>query len=125
VPPQIPGETNAARITAFVGEGDKGPGLSSSPYCQDKFRVNGTALPDGTGLPDVWNSNSRGLTVEGVDIDHFYVTWASNILRPMDVSARINLPTGGDAWTMPYMLIQFRSLLGPGGVITNYAIRLI
>ncbi len=30
VPPQTPGETNAARITVFVGEGDKGYGTSGT-----------------------------------------------------------------------------------------------
>jgi len=121
VPPQVPGETNAARITVFVGEGDKG-------YTGDYFKVNGSALVDGVsgyGTNNVWNGNSRGLPTDaGIDIDHFYVTWASQILRPMDVSALIEVPTGTDGFTMSYMLLQFRSLLGPGGVITNYAIRL-
>jgi hypothetical protein len=127
VPPQVPGETNAARITVFVGEGDKG-------YEEDYFKVKGTtspltALADGVpgyGTNNVWNGNYRGQTVSdpGIDIDHFYVTWASNILRPMDVSLLVQVPTVGDGFTMSYMLLQFRSLLGPGGVITNYAIRL-
>jgi hypothetical protein len=126
VPPQIPGETNAARITVLVGEGDKANGQSSSSYCKDRFKVNGSELPDGTGLPDVWNGNYRGQSVSdpGIDIDQFYVTWASNILKPMDVSAMINMPTTGDKWTCSYMLFQFRSELGVGGVITNYAIRI-
>ncbi len=127
VPPQSPGETNAARITVMVGEGDKADGSSSNCYCQDRFRVNNSALSDGTGLPDVWNGNYRGQPASdpGIDIDHFYVTWASNILRPMDVSAQINVPTGTDGFTVSYMLFQFRSEVGPGGVITNYAIRIV
>jgi hypothetical protein len=125
VPPQTPGETNAARITVLVGEGDKANGSSSNGYCKDRFKVNGSSLSDGTGLPDVWNGNSRGLpTNAGIDIDQFYVTWASGILKPMDVSANIDLPTALDAWTVSYMLFQFRSQLGIGGVITNYAIRI-
>jgi len=125
VPPQIPGETNAARITVMVGEGDKADGKSTNGYCKDRFKVNTTELSDGTGLPDVWNGNSRGLVTDaGIDIDHFYVTWDSKILKPMDVSAQIDIPTQTDYWTVSYMLFQFRSLLGPGGVITNYAIRL-
>jgi hypothetical protein len=125
VPPQIPGETNAARITVFVGEGDKADGTSGNCYCKDRFKVNGTALPDNNiyGLPDVWNGNSRGLPQDaGIDIDQFFVTWSSQILKPMDVSAQINVPTGTDGFTMSYMLLQFRSELGTGGVITNYAI---
>jgi hypothetical protein len=123
VPPQIPGETNAARITVMVGEGDKANMNPSNCYCQDRFKVNNVALSDGTGLPDVWNGNSRGLPTDaGIDIDQFFVTWASNILKPMDVSAQINMPTDCDAWTVSYLLFQFRSELGAGGVLTNYAI---
>jgi hypothetical protein len=43
----------------------------------------------------------------------------------MDVSAQIDLPTALDAWTVSYMLLQFSSKLGTGGVITNYAIRIV
>jgi hypothetical protein len=119
VPPQNLDETLAARVTVFVGEGDKG-------YTGDYFKVNRVALDDGTGYSsnNVWNSNSRGLTVEGVDIDHFDITWASDILHPYDASALIEVPTGTDGFTMSYMLLLFRSELGPGGVITNYAIKL-
>jgi hypothetical protein len=125
VPPQTPGETNAARITVMVGEGDKANGSSSNCYCKDRFKVNGSALPDGTGLPDVWNGNSIGLPTDaGIDIDQFFVTWSSNILKPMDVSAQISVPTATDGFTVSYMLFQFRSELGVGGVITNYAIRI-
>jgi hypothetical protein len=123
VPPQTPGETNAARITVFVGEGDKG-------YTGDYFKVHGTALADGVagyGTNNVWNGNSRGLPTDaGIDIDHFFVTWASQILKPMDVSVLVEVPTtGSDGFTMSYMLLQFRSELGPGGVITNYAIKTV
>jgi hypothetical protein len=125
VPPRSGAETNAARITVMVGEGDKADGSSGNCYCKDRFKVNGTALPDGTGLYDVWNGNSRGLPANlGIDIDQFFVTWSSNILKPMDVSAQISVSTGVDCFTMSYMLLQFRSELGPGGVITNYAIKI-
>ena len=128
VPPKIGSETNAARITVMVGEGDKANGSPSSGYCKDRFKVNGTSLDDDpeSPLPDVWNGNSRNMPPDwGIDIDQFFVTWASQILRPMDVWAQIDIPTEGDYWTCSYMLFQFRSELGPGGVITNYAIRLI
>ena len=46
VPPQTPGETNAARITVLVGEGDKADGTSGNGYCKDRFKVNGIALAD-------------------------------------------------------------------------------
>jgi hypothetical protein len=126
VPPQSPGETNAARITVFVGEGDKG-------YTGDYFKVKGTtsaltALKDGVPGYDtynVWNGNSIGLPPDaGIDIDQFYITWSSGILKPMDVSVLVEVPTGTDRFTMSYMLLQFRSEVGPGGVITNYAIKI-
>ena len=120
VPPQS-GDANAARITVMVGEGDKG-------YTGDYFKVNGVALADGVagyGTNNVWNGNSINLPTDcGIDIDQFFVTWASGILKPMDVSALIEVPTGTDGFTMSYMLLQFRSELGVGGVITNYAIKI-
>ncbi|MGA2669896.1 MAG: hypothetical protein ABSF21_00510 [Dehalococcoidia bacterium] len=128
VPAQSPGETNAARITVMVGEGDKSE--DNADQTKDRFKVKSptgalTALPDGTIYPDVWNGNSRqGLSVDGIDIDHFYITWASGILKPFDVSLEVHVPTNTDLFTMSYMLLQFRSELGPGGVITNYAIRI-
>jgi hypothetical protein len=125
VPPQTPGEEVCARITVMVGEGDKANGLSSNCYCKDRFKVNGTEIPDGTGLPDVWNGSSVDLPDAGIDIDHFIIEWDDNILKPMDVKANINVPTGTDGFTMSYMLLLFRSELGTGGVITNYAIRII
>jgi hypothetical protein len=126
VPAQVGIETNAARITVMVGEGDKADGSSGNCYCKDRFKVNGSALSDGTGLPDVWNGNSIGLSTNaGIDIDQFFVTWSSGILKPMDVSVQISVPTGTDGFTVSYMLLQFRSQLGPGGVITNYAITVI
>jgi len=119
VPPQT-AELYAARITVFVGEGDKG-------YTGDYFKVNNVAIADGVagyGTNNVWNGNSRGLPTDaGIDIDQFFVPWS--VVKPMDVSAQINVPTGTDGFTMSYMLLQFSSELGPGGVITNYAIRII
>ena len=113
VPDQVEGEVNAARITCFVGEGDQG-------ITGDYMQVNGTSLSDGTGYPlnNVWNSDSVGLTVPGVDIDTFHVTWSSGILESGDTSAQVDLPTGYDGFTLIYIIISFRSETTSGGVIS-------
>jgi hypothetical protein len=112
VPQPVEGEINAAKITCFVGEGD-------FEYEHDYMQVNGESLPDGTGIPlnNVWNSNSVGLTVPGVDIDTFYVTWSSGILESGDTSARVDLPTKSDGFTLIYIILSFRSATTSGGVM--------
>lgn len=121
VPDKIAGETLAGRITVFVGEGDKG-------YIYDYFRVNGVNMSN-TSSPsnNVWNSDSPGLTVEGVDIDHFDITWASGILDTGDTSVQIDIPTGTsppntDGFSMVYIIFSFRSETTSGGAIT-YLVR--
>lgn len=120
MPDQIAGETLAGRITVFVGEGDSG-----YPGCW--FIVNDVPLDDGTGYSadNVWNSTSRGLTVPGVDIDHFDITWSSGILSPGDTSVRIDIPTGtyappnsADGFSMTYMILSFRSETTTGGTLS-------
>ena len=99
-------ETNAAKMTCFVGEGDW-------CYSGDFIALNApdsylthpvdipntyklwdgiTLAPPGTGggdpnLPNnasepdnVWNSKSIGMSNDGVDIDTFQITWASQML---------------------------------------------
>jgi hypothetical protein len=112
VPQPVEGEVNAAKITCFVGEGDL---LKEQDYMQ----VNGESLPDGTGVAwwNVWNSESVGLTVPGVDIDTFYVTWSSGILESGDTSAQVDLPTKSDGFTLIYIILSFRSETTSGGVM--------
>jgi hypothetical protein len=136
VPQQIPGELNAAKVTCFVTEGD-------NPLTGDYIALNGTRLWDGTSSTsnsksspnNVWNSKSYlsgGYTMyDGVDIDTLgndptasppqYITWASNVLRPGDTSATIDLYTQSDYWFMLYMIISFRSETTMGGSL-NYLI---
>ncbi len=137
VPQKIPGEVNAAKVTCFVTEGD-------NQLTGDYFSMNGTKLWDGTN-PDannsksnpnnVWNAQSYlsgGYSMyDGVDIDTLgidptasppqYITWNSNILRPGDTSASIDLYTQQDYWFMIYMIISFRSETVTGGSL-NYLI---
>lgn len=115
VPDQVAGETEAAKITVFVGEGD-------DYYNGDYLKVNGIALSDGITATDVWNSWSQGMSEDGVDIDTFYITWISNLLIPGDTMAQIDLPTSIDSWNLVYIIISFRSESTAGGAI-SYLIR--
>lgn len=108
--PALTDETNAARITCFVAEGD-------DAYSGDSIAVNGTVLPGDTTYPadDVWNSKSLvdGRPITGIDID----TWnlSKTIVKPGDTSATVRLPTGTDSWSLVYIFFSFRSLVTGGG----------
>jgi hypothetical protein len=132
VPQPIAGEVNAGKISTFAGEGDVW-------YPGDYVAINGTRLWDGTNTTgnsenspnNVFNSTSMGLgTYDGIDIDTLgidppngqYITWASNLLRPGDTSARIDMVTYQDVWNMVYIIISFRSSVTTGGSI-SYLIR--
>ncbi len=117
VPEPIEGEANAARLTVFVGEGDE---RASNPWLDlsgDHLDFNGTTLWDGTDSignsetdPDnAWNGMSADMTADGVDIDTFYVTWASGLLTTGDTSAQIDVPTLVDEWNLIYIILSFRS----------------
>jgi len=122
VPTPIAGEVNAAHMTCFVGEGDKGK-------TGDSFRVTGPGetgayLLDGvpgTVWNDIWNGQSVGITApanSGVDIDTFYVTWASGILNPGDTWAQVDIPTIGDGFTLNYIILSFRSDVKTSGAMS-------
>ncbi len=113
VPQPVSGEVNAAKITAFVGEGD-------SWYSGDSLRFNGTKLDDGTagGTDNVWNSSSAGMSAQGVDVDSFTVTWASGLLQPGDTSAQIDLWSQEDTWQFLYMILSFRTVPDVSGSLS-------
>ena len=115
VPDPVEGEENAATLTCFVGEGD-------DYYDWDYLKFNGTSLSDGRTTSDVWNSWSRGMSEDGVDVDTFYVTWASDLLEPGDSSAQVDMPTRTDSWNLVYIILSFRSETATGGTVT-YLIR--
>jgi hypothetical protein len=99
VPPQIQGETIAAKITCFMGEGDDDSGHSgdfiafNAPSQYTDTYSHSLNIPDSYKLWDgknsvltpnsntsthpcnVWNSMSVGLNAPGVDIDTFYIPW--------------------------------------------------
>jgi hypothetical protein len=121
VPDPDVGSPLAGRITVFVGEGDAG-------YDYDYFRVNGSSMSNSASpANNVWNSNSPGMTVPGVDIDPFDITWSSGILEPGDTSVQIDIPTGTpphdtDGFTMSYIILSFRSSITSGGTL-SYLVR--
>jgi len=128
VPTQIPDDTNVAKITCFVGEGDEdipgdyvkitGPsGISTKLWDGEYVQDNTPANPN-----NVWNSKSPGVELPGIDIDTFYVTWASNILSEGDTWAHIDLVTGSDGFTLVYIIVSFRSEITTGGSL-GYMIR--
>jgi hypothetical protein len=110
IPEMVSGEVNAARITAFVGEGDIW-------YSGDYLQFNGDRLWDGTttngntesGPNNCWNGESVGMSAEGVDVDTFYITWSGGLLEPGDTSAQIDIWTNNDIWNLVYIILSFRS----------------
>jgi hypothetical protein len=116
VPPAILGEVNAAQLTVFLAEGDE-------CYSGDSLRFNGTALSNAQSpWNNVWNSQSPGVSNDGIDIDTFDVTWASGLLESGDTSAQIDLPTAIDNWNIVYMIVSFRNEPTTGGSL-SYVIR--
>jgi len=126
VPDPIAGEENAATITCFVGEGD-------DCWDGDYIALNAPSMPasnsyklwDGTAadsLNNVWNSKSLEISEDGIDIDTFYVTWASDLLEPGDTSAQVDMWTEDDSWNLIYVILSFRSETVTGGTVT-YLIR--
>ena len=115
VPDPVPGESNAAKLTCFVAEGDEW-------VSGDELWFNGTRLSDGYTTTNVWNSKSIGMSNDGMDIDTFYVTWASGLIEPGATSADLDLQTDSDNWNLIYMILSLRSETTIGGT-EHYVIR--
>jgi len=116
VPESIEGEENAATLTCFIGEGD-------NVWSGDSLAFNGTNISDGEGsLTNVWDSQSVGMSEDGVDIDTFYITWASGLLEPGDSTAQLDLATQDDSWNLIYIILSMRSETVTGGTV-HYVIR--
>ncbi len=148
VPDPIAGETNAAKITCFVGDGDE-------VYSGDFIAINAPDVPghqipeayklwDGITVPapsfppympntvnspnNAWNSQSVGLTASGIDIDTFYVPWgnppSAGLIKPGDSSAEVVLnyassnPDGAELIDFIYVIISFRSEITSGGTLS-------
>jgi len=121
VPEPIEGEDIAAKLTVFVGEGD-------SFIDEDEMWVNNRVMSNDESPSDnVWNSESPGLVVPGVDIDTFYIEWDDGIINPADTSAQVDLParshgSGSDGFNLVYIILSFRSEITTGGTI-SYLLR--
>jgi len=112
VPDAIEGETIAAKMTVFVGEGDNG-------ITGDRAQLNGHSLSNSASpANNVWNSRSPGMSVQGVDIDTFVVEWDDDILETGDTSADVDLPTQSDGFNLVYIILSFRSDVTSGGTIS-------
>jgi hypothetical protein len=128
VPNPVEGEVNAAKLTTYVGEGDVW-------YDGDYIAMNGTKLWDGTSTNgnsknnpnNIFNSTSMGLgSYDGIDIDTLgndppngkYITWTSNVLKPGDTSAQIDMVTHTDVWNVVYIILSFRSETTLGGILS-------
>lgn len=125
VPEQIGEEPNAAKLTCFVGEGD-------NKYTGDSLEFKGQSgfsefLSNAVSpWSNVWNSQSPGMSYDGVDIDTFDVPWKNglnqNLVEPGDTSAHINLQTSIDSWNLIYMILSMHSETITGGTV-HYVIR--
>jgi hypothetical protein len=144
VPAQVSGDTEAAKLTACIGDGD---------YCYDSdfiavnapstYWSNPWSIPvnsvyrlwDGvtlgspynntntsTNKNNVWNSTSQTGLTEGIDIKTFHILWTDGLIHAGDTSARIDVPTSTDSWSFIYMVLSFRSSVTSGGSI-SYLIR--
>lgn len=114
IPDPIEGETNAARLTCFVGEGD-------DHYDGDYLYFNAYGLSNAASpIDNVWNSKSSDLFVDGqdgVDIDTFNISWASKVLLPGNSSVKVDLNTGVDSWNLVYIILSVRSETTTGGAL--------
>jgi hypothetical protein len=115
VPEPIEDDLIAAKLTCFVGEGDE-------CWLPDYLKFNDTELSnDESPWNNVWNSESPGMSEDGVDIDTFEITWESGLLAPDDTSAQVDMITGVDRWNLIYIILSFRSEITTRGT-AHYAI---
>jgi hypothetical protein len=121
--PPVTSEQDKSHLTYFVGEGD-------NHYYNDYIKVNGDSLYDPGGNPNpennVFNSKSNALptlSTDGVDVDTFELP--EGCILPYDTSATITLITDEEIYTLVYLVLSFRSDLTTGGIITNYAVRIM
>jgi len=116
VPDQVEGETEAAHITVCGGEGDNV--IFTGDTTSEQFKVNATALSDGYGATNVWNSKSEDVTYDGIDVDTYTVTWASGLLQAGDTSVEIDMTTQTDVWNLVYIILSFRSSTFTGDALS-------
>ena len=107
--PELAPESEGARLTMFVGEGD-------DVYDDDWVEFEGNRLPheddpQGGVNPqnDVWNGKSSGLggeVIDGIDIDTFDAT---PYVTQGQTNAEVRLGTWIDSWSLIYSILSFRT----------------
>jgi hypothetical protein len=129
VPNSIQSETNASKITVFVGEGDAHYGYPATPSGgagttaadADYFEVNGVMQSNAASpAGNVWNSASPGIAISGIDIDTFYLNYP--LMQPGATTAQLNVGSNYEFITLNFIIISFRSDSITGGAI-SYLIR--
>jgi len=123
--PPVITEDDTSHLTYFVGEGDWF-------YAGSSIKVNNNWLSDPPGNPEdnVFNCYSNALppltlprNTDGVDVDTFVLP--EGCILPYDTQATITLKTTTEIYNLVYIILSFRSELTTGGIITNYAIKII
>ncbi|MBN1161748.1 MAG: hypothetical protein JXA17_07375 [Dehalococcoidales bacterium] len=141
IPEPIEGETLAAKLTCFVGEGDDAwHDDFIALNAPEEYRPYPWNIPNTYKLWDgittgynsqaspnnVWNSKFRvgdtgSSSIDGIDIDTFRITWASGLLHADDTSAHIDIYTDYENFNLIYLILSVRSETTIGGT-THYLI---
>jgi hypothetical protein len=118
--PPVISANDTSHLTYFVGEGD-------NHYSGDSIKANTYYLSDANNpQTNVFNSYSNALPVPntaGEDVDTFVLP--QGCILPYDTQATITLITDQEIYSLVYIVLSFRSELTTGGIITNYAIKII
>jgi len=141
IPEPIEGETLAAKLTCFVGEGDDAwHDDFIALNAPEEYRPYPWNIPNNYKLWDgittnynsqaspnnVWNSKFRvgetgSSSIDGIDIDTFQITWGSGLLHADDTSAHIDIFTNYENFNLIYLILSVRSETTIGGT-THYMI---
>ena len=138
---EAPGESDVAKLTAFVGEGDiqltgdylalvdqqdptehmlwDGVDCSNTPWGNyGNTQGNPTNVWNGfSGDSDNPTDGNHLAAESGIDVDTFHIKWADNWIQEGDTSAQINLHTYGDGYVTVYMILSFRSTITTSGTL--------
>jgi hypothetical protein len=119
--PPLSAETNAARYTHFVGEGDAAynesvtvKGLTGTVYTlSDSDNPSNNVCNNQCRIPPITDTNP-GPLIDGIDIDTFNIP--KTCIKPGDTEALVTFTTQTDSMNLIYMILSFRSMFTPGGI---------
>jgi hypothetical protein len=120
--PPLAAETNAARYTHFVGEGDNAynesvtvKGLTGSVYTlSDSDNPSNNVCNNKCRIPPITDANPATTLTDGIDIDTFNIP--KTCIKPGDTEALVTFTTQTDSMNLIYMILSFRSMFTPGGI---------